>query len=241
MNRREQAEAHREVARNLRAQGMSLAQIGREMGVSRERARQLLAPMKPLRVMPDDAVIVALYEEGLTDSDVAQEVGVSRQHILRVRTRLGVQGRRGSPPRLVPCEVERLIEMAQGGATDEELSAAFNVSVTHAARIRCAHGLKRQTGRRKGVPARGVCKSRPSPVTRDKPAITPTDREIAQLRRCGLTCTAIGRLLGLNRNYVRGAIQRAGEQAIAPPTLADLRVLSALLAPSTRAPVKGSP
>ena len=59
--------ARREEAARLRAQGMTFAQIGAALGISRVRAFNLLRPPKPSsrRIMPDDAVIVALYAGGM--------------------------------------------------------------------------------------------------------------------------------------------------------------------------------
>ena len=167
MTRREQAEAHRERARNLRAQGMTLAQIGREMGLTKQRVHQIFEGQTPPRPethqtikrtlngdpMPDDAVFLALYEEGLTDGDVARVLGVHYWQARDLRRRAGVKARQGRPSVLAPCDLERLLEMARNGAIGAELAAEFGINMHYANYLCRKHGLNRSTGirRRKGA------------------------------------------------------------------------------------------
>ena len=144
--------ARREEAARLRAQGMTFAQIGAALGISRVRAFNLLRPPKPSsrRIMPDDAVIVALYAGGRTDAEVAQEVGVSVSHVRRVRHRHAVQGREGKPSRFAPSEIERLLVMAKSGATFTMISQEFGISRGYACEICMKHGIRRRA--RKATP-----------------------------------------------------------------------------------------
>ncbi len=138
----------REEAKRLRAQGMTFAQIGEALGVSRVRAFNLCrTPDPPSRIMPDDAVIVALYESGLTDADVAQEFGVSAHHVWRVRYRHGVQGH-DRVSRLAPCDLERLLEMARAGLTYATIGAEFEISRAYARAICAKHGIRRRPARK---------------------------------------------------------------------------------------------
>jgi DNA-binding CsgD family transcriptional regulator len=142
----------REEAARLRAQGMTFAQIGKVMGISRVRAFNLLRPPKPSsrRIMPDDAVIIALYAGGRTDADVAREVGVSVSYVRRVRRRHAVQGRSGKPSRFTPGDVERLLVMAKSGATYATISEELDISPGYACEICAKHGIRRRA--RKATP-----------------------------------------------------------------------------------------
>lgn len=86
--------------------------------------------------------IVALYEEGLTDADVARTLGISEGVAGDRRRRAGVKGR-PTTPRLVPCEVDRLLEMARAGAAYADLGVEFGLSPLYVTVILRKHGFRR--------------------------------------------------------------------------------------------------
>lgn len=155
--------AQREEAARLRALGMSLAQIGREMGLTKQRIHQIFEGNTPPRPevppapkmtrkgvpIPDDAVFAAMYQEGLTDGAIARELGVDCWYVGQVRRRAGVKGRRGAPPKLSQTDLERLLDMARNGATGAEMGAEFGINLHYANRLCAKHGLKRSQGIRK--------------------------------------------------------------------------------------------
>lgn len=147
----------REEAVRLRAQGMSLTKIGLEMGISRQRVGQLLAPAEraheptvrqvmpaPAPKAPDELTlqIIRLYEEGLTDADIARTLGISEGVAGDRRRRAGVKGR-PTTPRLVPCDVERLLTMARAGAAYADLGAEFGLSPLYVTVLLRKHGFRR--------------------------------------------------------------------------------------------------
>ena len=89
--------------------------------------------------------IVALYEEGLTDADVARTLGISEGAPGDSPRRAGVKGR-PTMPRLVPCDVERLLTMARAGVAYADLGAEFGLSPRYVTVLLRKHGFRRYAG-----------------------------------------------------------------------------------------------
>lgn len=139
-----------EEARRLALSGLLNTEIAVQMGISRQGVHNLLkATGTPSNrhPKPDAEQIVTLYQQGLTDGDIAQETGWCKATVQYTRYRAGTRGRIGGQPVLVPCEVERLCRLAREGWTQIELATEFGVNQTLISKTLIKHGLRRQTKR----------------------------------------------------------------------------------------------
>lgn len=100
----------RELAAELRASGLSLAEVGRRLGVSKQRVHQLLrSPRRgPVGQSEEskrrDRVIAALVRAGHSDREIGTYLRVTPERVYRIRTqRLQLpagkgRGRRANKP-----------------------------------------------------------------------------------------------------------------------------------------------
>ena len=138
----------------LHAEGLTNRAIARRVGRSYERVRQLLKEegltRNPYCAPSHEAAIVTLYEQGLTDADIAQELGMCEAWAGQVRRRAGVQGRT-TPPKLAPVEVERLLTLARQGWRQVDIAAEVGLSQGKVSDIMRRHGIERQPARHRRV------------------------------------------------------------------------------------------
>jgi len=121
------------------------------MGTSRQNVDYHLKatntkPAPGRRIMPSDAEIIALHQQGLTSGDIAQELGISICTVSLTRKRLGVKGR-GVAPILSPTEVERVLALARQGMRQADIAAECGVSQVTVSKTCISHGIRRHNVR----------------------------------------------------------------------------------------------
>lgn len=147
------AEVRAEVLR-LHAEGLMNSAIVLRVGRSPSRVHQILMDVKVpanRKVKPADDVVVALYEEGYTDGDIARQFEVSIDTVRFIRKRAGVQGQRGGTPKLGPADVERLLSLARQGWRQDDIAAELGVGQATVSQIMRRNGIERQPGRPRQV------------------------------------------------------------------------------------------
>ena len=143
-----------------------------------------------------------LAAKGLTQSEAARKLGVSRQRVSQIAARLGLAFRRGAPP--IP--EERLKELARKGLTKAEAARQLGVPLEHV----------RSQGERLQL-------SFAPAWSRPKAAATEFGRILQAARLAsGYSCIRLGVLSGLHAGHVE-AIERG---RIRQPRAKTVRVLA---------------
>jgi DNA-binding CsgD family transcriptional regulator len=200
----------REEAKRLRAQGMSLSQIGRVIGVSRQRVAQLLAPPPECKPRNDRRqAIVSLYEEGLTDADIARTLGVCLATVSKHRRGAGIKGRKCTPL-LVPCEVDRLLEMVRAGVRYAAIGEAFGISRELVGTIARKHGVRRATARTPAPMGRTAQADITPPPAPRKPHADPHRADVLRLHSEGKAAKVIAQELEIPCAWVYRTLSKAG-------------------------------
>ena len=139
-----------EEARRLALSGLTVKQIAAEMMCSRQGVEKYLKATgtQPHRVVKyTDEQIKVLAEDGLTDTDIACQLGICSNTVLNVRHRLGIERRCGAPLILSSIEVARLLDLAQQGWRQVDIAKKFGVSQNTVSRILINNGLRSHTKR----------------------------------------------------------------------------------------------
>ena len=134
-----------EEARRLALAGLTVKQIAVEIGITRQGVENCLKATgtQPHRVVKyTDDQIIAFHQDGLTDIDIARELGICTETVLKVRHRLGLKAH-GSIPVLGPSEVERLLTRAREGARQVDLAKEFNIAQRTVSTYLIKHGIRR--------------------------------------------------------------------------------------------------
>lgn len=138
-----------EEARRLALSGLTVKQIAAEMKCSRQGVEKYLKATgtQPHRVVKyTDDQIATLHQDGLTDIDIARELGICTETVLKVRHRLGLKAH-GSIPVLGPSEVECLLSRAREGVSQVDLAKEFGIAQPTISTYLIKHGQRRQTKR----------------------------------------------------------------------------------------------
>lgn len=137
-------------ARRLALDGLTLNEIAAEMGVTRQAVQQLLkatdttARRSPgnCRPSPTPEEVVALYQEGLTDEDVARMFGISQYTVRDRRRKAGVKGCGGVPPRFTPTDVDRIVALHHEGWSQMKIAAEYGADQTTVSRTLRKRGIR---------------------------------------------------------------------------------------------------
>jgi predicted transcriptional regulator len=138
-----------EEARRLALSGLTVKQIAAEMKCSRQGVEKYLKATgtQPHRVVKyTDEQIVTLHQEGLTDPDIARELGICVNTVLKVRHRLGIKTHYRTPI-LSSVDVKRLLSLAKQGWRQVDLAEEFGVHQSCISKLLIKYGLRRQTKR----------------------------------------------------------------------------------------------
>jgi DNA-binding NarL/FixJ family response regulator len=135
-------------ARRLALSGLTVRQIAAEMGIARQGVEYHLKATNtpPHRAVKyTDEQIAALHQEGLTDADIAAELGISTNTVMLARQRLGLKARLGCVPILAHAEVERVLTLARQGWRQVDIAAECGVSQVTVSKTCIKHGIRRLT------------------------------------------------------------------------------------------------
>ena len=138
-----------EEARRLALSGLTVKQIAVEMGITRQGVEYNLKATgtEPFRVVKySDHQIASLHQEGLTDTEIAAELGISTDTVSNVRHRLGIKAH----DRILvlgPSEVECLLNRAREGTRQVVLAKEFGIAQNTVSTYLIKHGLRRHTKR----------------------------------------------------------------------------------------------
>lgn len=153
--------------------------------------------------------VAGLAAKGLTQSEAARKLGVSRQRVSQLAAQLGLAFRRGAPP----ISEKRLKELAKKGLTKKETARRLGVSRERVSDL----------GARLHISFAPVW-------SRPKAAATELGRIIQTARlACGYSYARLGALSGLNRGHIT-AIERGWVRC---PIEKTLRALANCLASHT--------
>ncbi len=132
--------------RRLALSGLTVKQIATEMKCSRQTVYNHLkaTDTQPVSVggYTDDQ-IVALHRDGLTDSDIANELGVCVKTVLVARKRLGLNSPVGCAPILSAAEVNRVLSLARQGWTQINLAKEFGIAQKTVSNYLIKYGVRR--------------------------------------------------------------------------------------------------
>ncbi len=133
----------------LALSGLTVKQIAAEMKCSRQSVETYLKATgtQPHRVVKyTDEQIVNLHQNGLTDADIARELGICVNTVLNVRHRLGIKAH-DRVPVLTSQDVKRLLHLARQGWRQTDLADEFGVHQSCISKLLIKHGMRRQTKR----------------------------------------------------------------------------------------------
>lgn len=176
--------------------GMTDAEIAGKIGCTPEfvgvtRRRLEVAANKPGACVDEEAIrlreqrVSELWGEGLTDDQIAQQLGTSRSTVNRVRTSLGLARVLGRKSKVAD---EDLRELHADGKTDREMAAVFGVALKTVMTRRARLGLVRNR------PSEGGRRPGPQAFTESELRIAHaeglTDQQLAD--RFGVSTTVVG-------------------------------------------------
>lgn len=90
-----------------------------------------------------DTVIVKLRNEGLTVSDIANKLNITKKAVISASKRGGItKTTKGPPPKLSQDQIQMLLQRRRDGAYYDDLSIEFGISKAIVARLLLKNGLR---------------------------------------------------------------------------------------------------